>query len=527
MPQMKPWEYSWAQNAPEEIEVWGDDLQSNQLRFNLRWVCAWRLIHDEDKICSGDAAWVFVKVKTGNSWQTAPLQTKARLHEAPEGCTIVPAEDGVGVFIHLGPDFSGLENNTVEGCVRLELAERLPAGAFCQVFALRMVYIPKIKYWLGSPKCSGAFHDARASHTGPYLVESEDTIEVTPEFKRAGKEKALHYASPTKDPGRYGDQKGPIPASFPKGYQAIYMMRSHVTQGQYADFINTLVGDERTLRFPYNAGAYRYTIRMDRNLFRVALRPRRPCNYLSWADATAYAAWAGLRPMTELEFEKACIHARDPVDQKYAWGDREIFPAQVIQSRGAMEVVVGNCNTGNRHSEFDGGDGGKGPVRDDLFALPGTLEEKFHGFGGLLYGKSFGSTYLGALGMSGNLWEMCVTVGNPQGRSFTGNQGDGRLVAGNAPAHQLGWPEMGGFGFRGGSWYTEASSCRVADRMHAIALGGNYVYRSHDVGFRGVRTAPSAEQHTVARLKDSSDLESSPHQSLMRSTGRFPIKGSY
>ena len=515
---MRPWEFSWAQNAPEEIEVWGDDLQQDTLRFNLRWVAPWRLLEDGE-ICSGDAAWIFVKVKLGRRWQTACVSTKAEEFEVPDDCVAVPTDDGAGVFVHIGPSFPGFEKAAVDGCVQLQLQESYPDDTPCQVFALRMVYIPKIEFWLGSSHCNGAFYDARPSALPrPYRVASEDAIEVTEHYQRAGTGKRLHYASPPNDQGRYGDRSGPIPAAFPKGHQAFYVMRSHVTQGQYADFINTLLGDERTLRFPYAAGAYRYTIRMDRNLFRIALRPRRACNYLSWADATAYAAWAGLRPMTELEFEKACVHKDDPVPQKYAWGTRNIFPAQVIQSRASMTVVVGNCNTGNRHMEFDGGDGDKGPVRDDEFAIPGTLEEKFHGFGGLLYGESFGATYLGVLGMSGNLWDLCVTVGNAEGRRFTGRHGDGSLRDGSAPLADLEWPQTRGFGFRGGSWYTGRESCRVADRMHATALGGNYVYRSHDVGFRAVRTAPRSEQHAVKRLKSTDDLEETKHRSLKSNT---------
>ena len=43
------------------------------------------------------------------------------------------------------------------------------------------------------------------------------------------------------------------------------------------------------------------------------------CNFLNWADGAAYADWAGLRPMTELEYVKASRGTRSPVVNEYAW----------------------------------------------------------------------------------------------------------------------------------------------------------------------------------------------------------------
>ena len=47
-----------------------------------------------------------------------------------------------------------------------------------------------------------------------------------------------------------------------------------------------------------------------------------------------------------------------------------------------------------------------------------------------------------------------------------------------------------GAGVRGGSWYTTRAEARVADRAYASGLIGFYSARSHDFGFRCVRTAP-------------------------------------
>jgi len=44
----------------------------------------------------------------------------------------------------------------------------------------------------------------------------------------------------------------------------------------------------------------------------TARLPDRPCGWIGWVDGFAYAVWAGLRPMTELEYEKARRGHLDP-----------------------------------------------------------------------------------------------------------------------------------------------------------------------------------------------------------------------
>jgi hypothetical protein len=50
--------------------------------------------------------------------------------------------------------------------------------------------------------------------------------------------------------------------------------------------------------------------RPDRRMKHTGIR------WLSWADSAAYMAWAGLRPMTELEYEKAMRGSRVPVQDE-------------------------------------------------------------------------------------------------------------------------------------------------------------------------------------------------------------------
>ena len=104
-----------------------------------------------------------------------------------------------------------------------------------------------------------------------------------------------------------------------------------------------------------------------------------------------------------------------------------------------------------------------------------------------------GGSFYGVMGLTGNLWEMLVTVGTDEGREFCGEYGTGDLDPNTgAPNAPCSWPashNSSGVGYRGGSWYTSAESGQVANRRFGSGLIG-FSDRSHDVGIRAVRTAP-------------------------------------
>ena len=434
-------------------------------------------------------------------WQPARV---LEVTATPEGAVVVPSDNRCGVLIHRGPDNAGygkVSFDDVGVSFELPVASGDGVDLDVAVFPIRMVYIPEGQFWAGDlhRNVDSAFYDSctpDSEENLAFLVDSEDAIEVGDGSTCEECDKQLFYqSSPPLFTG--GDRKGPIPAEFPKGYRGFYVMRSHVSQGQYAEFINFLPSTSRTQRYPYEEGAYRYTIARDRSMNRIARRPARACNFLSWADGIAFTAWAGLRPMTELEFEKACRGSALPVTQEYAWGNTRIVLAQVIVGPGTTEVAVsGNCNTDNAFVLFNGGDDSSGPVRDDAFSLAGSpdVAEQFES-GYVDLREATGASFYGVLGMSGNLWEMAVTVGLPQGRAFTGENGTGELLAdGSAPAGLLGWPgdNARGAGFRGGAWFTPAARSRLADRMYAAGLEG-YFFRSLDTGFRCATFAPEGD----------------------------------
>jgi hypothetical protein len=113
---------------------------------------------------------------------------------------------------------------------------------------------------------------------------------------------------------------GEIPATFPNGYKAFYAKRYPLDKSSYAGMLNLLspeLADERYQPegFPVHGSIGRtligegpgYTYRGDGG------RKSRCIFYMCWADCATYADWAGLRPMTELEHEKALRGPRYPV----------------------------------------------------------------------------------------------------------------------------------------------------------------------------------------------------------------------
>jgi len=177
------------------------------------------------------------------------------------------------------------------------------------------------------------------------------------------------------------------------------------------------------------------------------------CNWLNWADVAAYLDWSGLRPMTELEYEKACRGPETPVADEYSWGNTSITGAANITNGGAINE---SSNTAGANAVYNNNDNVQGPMRVGVFAAGATSRAQS------------GASYYGAMEQSGNLWEQPVTVGNATGRLFEGTLGDGAVDAtGNANAAT--WPGIAatGAGFRGGGWSRDATSVRVSDRVDA------------------------------------------------------------
>ncbi len=74
------------------------------------------------------------------------------------------------------------------------------------------------------------------------------------------------------------------------------------------------------------------------------------CDGVLWRVGLAFAAWAGLRPMTELEFEKACRGPLKPVVDEYARGTAKVVGAEAGKGHYAMK----NAGAANETVAWEG-----------------------------------------------------------------------------------------------------------------------------------------------------------------------------
>lgn len=448
-------------------------LESHVLvQFDITWENSWRL---NSGSANWDAAWIFVKFRVGNGeWQHANLHNTEYVTGAGTPAVIAPAlmDDAsayhietnpvTGVFLHRSEASSGTFTNTG---MRLRWnygADGIASGVNVdvRVYAIEMVYVPQ-----------GAFNAGGGGGTNAFTSTTINTASATTAPSGSGSLGGQAGGYPT-------GQTAPASNAWPNGFNAFYCMKYEISQQQYVDFLNTLTQAQADVRNLGNTGSYRLQITGTSPGSFTTSAPFVACNYLSWADAEAYGDWACLRPMTELEYEKACRGSQSAVAGEYAWGNALIAGnAYTLNNAGATNEQIGsNYTTTVGNASYDVTDGGiNGPLRVGVFA--GTQSN--------LSRVSSGASFWGIMELSGNLWERCVTIGNAQGRSFTGKNGDGTLAS-DGNANVATWPGVTaeGGGFRGGFWDSAASFLRVSDRGIATH---SFVERNSHNGFRLVR----------------------------------------
>ena len=426
------------------------------------------------------------EVITGYSiWEHATLSTTDFI--APSGSTITPSGDGLGVFIYRdangGPGtftLHGVQLRWNYGLNRVLDNDLIDI----QVYAIEMVYVSEGSFYVGTGG-NEASSFTQANNTSGATVPFQITSTApTLQGNHAGSSSLNLSARDMWD--LTGTTTDNLAAGYPTGYTAFYCMKYELNQQQYVDFLNNITQTQATIRkYDKPTSNFRYEIIGSTIGNYSTANPNVACNFLSWADLTAYLDWSGLRPMTELEFEKACRGPLTPVPDEYAWGTSGIAGSlYTLTNSGASDEVIGtNYSTTVGNAAYDATTPtvpatDQGPLRVGIFA----------GTSGNTGRVTAGATYYGIMEMSGNLFEHPITMGNIEGRSFTGTHGDGLLDA-YGDANVKFWPGNGvpGSGYRGSSYRGLVAYLEVSSRIHATVFINA---RGNTMGGRGVHSAP-------------------------------------
>ena len=503
------------------------------IEFDLSWENSWR-----DGL-NWDAAWVFVKYRVpaanggDDLWKHVWLSTNDGHHNPGSGTgatinigttDIAGNPRGMGAFIYRSANGSGTFTTTGTR-LRWDVTAQVGHLGFSatapveiRVFAIEMVYVAEGAFFVGSGGTeSGSFTNGSWTSGAPIplSITSENALTI-------GQSAGNLWGTSSSGNNTIGGS-GTLPAAYPKGFSAFYMMKYSITQQQYVDFLNTLTytqQDERINGAP-NAAVGTFAHNTNRHGIRIAVSgvsTTTPAvyettnsfvanNLMSWMDGAAYMDWSGLRPMTELEYEKAARGLANPVANEYAWGTATIFAANryTLNNAGAAnEGIATNYSTSLGNANYS-------TTRPALSAHQGPMRVGIFAANGLNSGRvTSGASYWGIMELSGNLFERTVTVGNVAGRSFTGLHGNGELnnagaadvnhwpgINGNSNvsnANQVyggttGVTQAAGSGLRGGDWGSIAEGLRVSHRNFAT-----YTFTARNIyyGFRGVRSAPAA-----------------------------------
>ena len=455
----------------DHVKVVSVDDNFFTLSLSLSWDNSW---YDDYNF---DAVWLFLKYRTPDMAEWTPVFLGTDGHEVGSNGEYLPGDSGsenVGLFVWSKSNDAGRVELNCKikcaipyGCSRADVEQN---RLYFAVQGIEMVYVPAGAFYLGDGASEGSFQGTAVAK--PVLVDSENSLTLS-------------------------DAKGntyTLEADYPKGYNGFFCMKTEISQKQYVDFLNLLTLTQqygRVTNLMGNAMREGYYIfsgsatPASRNGIRLKKKSTArtvpcifindlngdgedggnedgqalPCGYLSAEDIYAYCCWAGLRPLSEPEFEKACrkLFPVQPVAGEYPWntadGAGAITDAEVNGKNSLAENVTAlgkNVNAAGLRSD---------PVRGGAFS--GNMA------------MSAGATFWGIRQMGGNLRECCISA----------EMSDMTALCGNGYAEGAPWT---GAVARGGGFNSPLTQLCVSDRSEADFI--DETAHEADFGGRGCRS---------------------------------------
>ena len=455
-------------------------VSGSTVTFTIKWDNSWNVTTGPS---NWDAVWIFVKKQTCapgtlNEWLHADIATSGNSVDGSQ-LQVDTVTDNKGVFIRRSAPGLG---NITQATVTITLSSPIGSDNI-GVYGMEMVNVPQGEFYIGDGGSTNTFTNGNTNN--PLLI--------TQAMQTAGIGAKTVYQKSSLG------SNGPLPSTYPLGYNRFYCMKYEITTGQFVSFLNSLtynqqlnlhsdpntilptspIGSVFEARFGYRIeiatpGESVTTLKPavygcdsnNNNIFNEnddSTGVGMSMNYLQWF---AYLDWAAIRPMTEFEYEKACRGTLAPVYGEYAWGstwfsnvhfNSRVNPRTPQETMNTAPLGANNVQLGVSY-------------RAGIFAT--ATSDRDHS----------GATYYGILDMTGGMFERAIGGWSYDYSTFNENNGNGNLSV-------IGRSDMP-------YWSGNSISARGASTNNNIAAGvSNREWGSNGatdpgyaVGGRGVRS---------------------------------------
>lgn len=477
------------------IQITNVSVSGTNVTFDIAWENSWNSMNNVDTNYprNWDAAWIFVKVQSNadNLWKHQNVSTTSAAHSVTGGILQADAvSDGVGVFIRRTNPGSG----NVSATATLSM-QSLPAGVLnFKVFGIEMVNIPQGSFYVNDGGSAG-------NRFNNYTVTSSAVTSGS-----------LFGGQPT------------LAANYPTGYQAIYSAKYETSNAQMVDFLNCLTYDQQlnltdnapngvrnTIAFSTGSSNANKIIEIDtpgvsatkpaiygNNYTQDAIHnnvndgQNIACIAFTVQRAIAYLDWCGLRPMTDMEYEKICRGTKytgvpNPrVLNEYPWGTTNLtaYSATAISYIGT-DSARRNGAVVNGRAMVNGFNIAYPAARCGLFAQSGTGRE------------AAGAAFYGVMDLTGNARDLAFFTNATNNSITMSSLGDGNLTTTlgptNGDGNVAGWSDYStntywgnkGFGTYGAVGVADYH--RVSNRQESPITTSYLTTTYHSQGVRGVR----------------------------------------